>query len=410
MDHAVEGKKAVRFSTTYSPPKSGEHYLSYSTLGPSKLYINGILHQEQVNSTKDSMSFLLGVQEELRFQYSFEVGKSYKIHIDMLPSTEPSELFLLDGQISAHLGLVEQEEMEADILAEAVALAQEADYAILFVGNNMQWETEGQDMDDMNLPADGSQDRLISAVAKVNPKTIVVNTTGVAVTTPWLSKVPALIQAWYAGQETGNSILDVLLGKVNPSGKLPISWPRKYEDTAVYGNFGMDSYDSGVVEYVEGVFVGYRHFDRYYGTQKEVQFPFGFGLSYTSFEISCPALQGAISNGTGDTVVITAQVKNTGSIAGGEVVQVYLLPPNSGSVDHPIKGLVGFSKVYLEKGESKEMSVSIGKDKAAYWDVSSRKWVVEAGIYKIWLATSASAADKKHELEVKVGLSFSFDP
>lgn len=410
MDHAVEGKKAVRFTTTYSPPKTGNHYLSYSTLGPSKLYINGALHQEQVLSTKDSMSFLLGVQEEIRFQFAFEAGKTYKIHIDMLPSSEPSELYLLDGQISAHLGLIEQEEMDADILSEAIGLAKEADYAIVFVGNNMQWETEGQDMDDMNLPADGSQDALISAVAKVNPNTIIVNTTGVAVTTPWLSEVPALIQAWYAGQETGNSILDVLLGKVNPSGKLPISWPRKYEDTAVIGNFGMDSYDSKVVEYVEGVFVGYRHFDRCFGTDKQVLFPFGFGLSYTSFEISSPVLSGAITNNGSGGVTVTARVTNTGSIAGGEVVQAYLLPPSSGSAEHPIKGLVGFSKVHLEKGESKEISISIQRDVAGYWDVASRKWIVEAGIYKIWLATSASVADKKCELEVKVAEAFSFDP
>jgi beta-glucosidase len=172
MDHPTDGKKVARFTTVLTPPTSGNHYLSYSTLGPSKLYINGALHQEQTRSTKDSMSFLLGVQEEILFQYKFEAEKEYKIQIDMHPSTEPSELFLLDGQLSVHLGFIEQEEMEADILAEAIRLAKDADYAILFVGNNMQWETEGQDMEDMNLPADGSQDRLISAVAKVNSNTV----------------------------------------------------------------------------------------------------------------------------------------------------------------------------------------------------------------------------------------------
>ncbi|KAG0651212.1 Beta-D-glucoside glucohydrolase B [Hyphodiscus hymeniophilus] len=411
MDAAVDGKKAVRFTTNFSPKKSGNHYLSYSTLGPSKLYINGALYREQIHPSKDSMSFLLGVQEEMRFQFLFDAGKSYAFQIDTLAPAEPNgELYLLDGQISAHLGFIEQEEMEADLLAEAVSLAQDADYAILFVGNDSQWETEGQDMDDMNLPADGSQNRLISAVAKVNSNTIVVNVTGVAVTTPWLSEVPALVQVWYAGQETGNSILDVLLGKVNPSGKLPISWPRRYEDTAVYGHFGMDSYDSRQVEYVEGVFVGYRHFDKQYGTDKEVLFPFGYGLSYTDFEISSPAVSGTIRNRLHDSALVTAQVGNIGAIAGAEVVQAYILPPRSGSAEHPIKGLVGFSKVFIQPGEKKSISIPITRDHAAYWDISTKKWVVDKGVYKIWLATSASVADKKCEIEIEVTEAFAFDP
>jgi beta-glucosidase len=219
--------------------------------------------------------------------------------------------------------------------------------------------------------------------------------------------VPALIQAWYAGQETGNAILDVLLGNVNPSGKLPISWPRKYEDTAVYGNFGMDSYDSRKVEYVEGVFVGYRHFDRTFGTEKEVQFPFGFGLSYTTFSVSDIALSGSLSERE-DPLKITAVVNNTGCLRGGQVVQAYHLPPSS--AEHPIKGLAGFSKVFLDKDESQKICFSIKKDKVAHWDVESKKWLVCAGTHKIWLATSASEADKICELEVNVAEAFSFNP
>lgn len=220
----------------------------------------------------------------------------------------------------------------------------------------------------MVLPSNGSQDALISGVAAVNANTIVVNTTGVAVEMPWLDNVPAVLQAWYAGQETGNAVLDVLLGEVNPSGKLPISWPRKYEHTACYGNFGLDSYDSLQVDYVEGVNVGYRHFDQQYGTEKEVLFPFGYGLSYTSFELSDATISGNLS-GASDVVTVSASVTNTGSRAGAETVQVYVAPPKTGSANgRPPKALVAFSKVFLQPRESKTVSASFGRDCIAYWD------------------------------------------
>ncbi|KAG4442810.1 hypothetical protein IFR05_001691 [Cadophora sp. M221] len=411
MDTAVEGKLGVRFTTTYTPTISSSPYLSFSTMGPSKLYIDDVLLFKQTIATKDSMSFLLGVQDELRSQYHFEAGKSYHIRIETIPSPEPNgELYLLDGQIAAHLGFISQEEMELDMLSEATELARKADVAIVFVGNNAQWETEGHDMDDMHLPADGSQDRLIAAVAAANPLTIVVNTTGVAVTTPWIDDVPAFLQAWYAGQESGNAIFDVLFGEVNPSGKLPISWPKEYEHTAVYGNFGMDSYESRQVEYVEGIFVGYRHFDRMWGTEKEARWPFGFGLSYTSFQVTNATSKGGFRNSTQNGLVVTADVMNTGAVAGAEVIQIYILPPSSGAEDHPVKGLVGFEKIRLGVGETMSVSIGVNVQHAAHWHIQSRKWKVEAGEYRVWLSTSSSPADRRAELSITVGKEFNIDP
>ncbi|KAK0112943.1 hypothetical protein ONS95_014661 [Cadophora gregata] len=403
MDTAVEGKLGVRFTTTYTPSSSSSPYLSFSTMGPSKLFIDSVLLFQQNKPTKDSMSFLLGVQDELQSQYEFKAGRSYEIRIDTIPSPEPNgELYLLDGQIAAHLGFISQAEMELDVLSEATKLAEEADIAIVFVGNNAQWETEGQDMNDMNLPANGSQDRLVAAVAAANPRTIVVNTTGVAVTTPWLDSVPAFLQAWYAGQETGNAIFDVLFGEVNPSGKLPISWPKEYEHTAVYGNFGMDSYESRQVEYVEGIFVGYRHFDRMWGTEKEVRWPFGFGLSYTTFELTNAGVDGSFEDLNGNGVVITADVANTGKVAGAEVIQMYILSPNSGSEEHPIKCLAGFEKIRLEPGRKQSISIRPSAQQAAYWHAETRKWKVQAGEYRLWLSTSSSPDDKKANLSLKI--------
>jgi beta-glucosidase len=408
MNREVEGSHAARLTAIYSPQVTGRHYLSFSALGPSRLFINDTLIHHQTGDTKDAMAFLLGVQEEFKTQYDFEANKQYAIRIESYRQLEDTaELYLLDGQISAHLGFVLQSEMEADVIAEAVALAKDVDYAVVCVGNTDKWETEGQDMASMTLPADGSQDALILAVASVNPNTIVVNTTGVAVETPWIDEVAALVQAWYAGQETGNAILDVLLGEVNPSGKLPISWPVKYEHTACYGNFGLDSYESKEVEYVEGIFVGYRHFDRTYDTEKEVRFPFGYGLSYTQHTVSDVQVSGSIT--ASSEVQVSFAVKNTGSRSGAETVQAYLAPPKSSTAERPPKALVGFKKVFSQPGESQTATVAFGKSDAAFWDESANNWQVESGEHSIIVSTSSSVRDIVATIPLRID-GFAFSP
>ena len=202
----------------------------------------------------------------------------------------------------------------------------------------------------------------------------------------------------------------MLLGEVNPSGKLPISWPRKYEDTAVCGNFGLDSYESRQVEYVEGVYVGYRHFDKHYSTEKEVLFPFGYGMSYTKFNISNATLEGRITNSTDDGVSISADVENVGQLSGAETVQAYLAPPTSTAIDRPLKGLVGFSKVFLSKGEKTATTISFHKDSAAFWDVKTGKWMVEKGTYQILIGTSSDPKHLEIRSEIEVAETFSYDP
>lgn len=407
MNTNATGALSARLTTVFSPTESGKHYLSFSGVGPSKLFIDGelVLHQEK--EIPDSMAYFLGVQDEQRLQYSFEAGRSYEIRVESIPSqVDNSELFLMQGNISAHLGFVMQGEMEADLLAEAVALAKDADVAVFFVGNTAQWETEGQDMASMALPADGSQDRLIAEVAKVNPNTVVVISTGVAVELPWLSDVSAVLQSWYAGQEVGNAIADVLLGVVNPGGKLPVSWPRKYEHTGCYGNFGLDSYDSRKVEYVEGVNVGYRHFDRHYGTDMEVLFPFGYGLSYTQFAVSNIRVSGSI-NQVNSEVTITATVSNVGGCHGSETIQVYLAPPEDSTADRPPQSLVAFDKVFLEAGQATEVSLVFKEDGAAYWDAEGNEWRVEKGLHQVKVSTSSHSRDVKAQVPLEVkGFSY----
>lgn len=411
MNTAVVGAKSVRLSTKYKPPISGHHYLSFSGLGPATMFINGNIVSSQHKETPDSMAFLLGVQNEHRFRYAFDASEEYDIVIETIPSqVDNSELYLLEDQLSAHLGCVLQQEMEEDLLTEAVSLAKDADIAICFVGNTAQWETEGQDLSSMTLPACGSQDNMVAKIAEANPNTVVVITTGVPVELPWLDQVPAVLQAWYGGQETGNAILDVLLGDVNPSGKLPISWPSKNEHTSCYGNFGLDSYESREVEYVEGVNVGYRHFDRLYGSDKQVMYPFGFGLSYSTFSVGNVKLSGSIDNSTDAEVTISLTVKNTGGRPGAETIQVYLAPPNDGDSGRPPQSLVAFSKAFLKPNEETQVRLAFGRDAAAFWACDVKAWRVEAGSHEVRIATSSSPRDVKARLRLDVQVMFELRP
>lgn len=210
---------------------------------------------------------------------------------------------------------------------------------------------------------------------------------------PWLGDVAAFVQGWYGGQEVGNALVDVLVGEISPSGRLPVSWPRRYEDVACYGNYGLDSQESREVEYVEGVFVGYRHFDRHWNDEKEVLFPFGFGLSYIDFEVSDVSISGGFSEGAGSGVTVRATVRNVGDRAGAQTVQVYIVPPQSEALERPVKELAGFDKVHLQPGQAGEVWIEVGRDAAAYWDEDVHGWRVVEGEYGVWVATSSHPND-----------------
>ncbi|KAJ1709710.1 hypothetical protein AARAC_000714 [Aspergillus arachidicola] len=217
---------------------------------------------------------------------------------------------------------------------------------------------------------------------------------------PWLADVSAVIQTWFPGQEAGHSIADVVLGIVNPGGKLPVTFPKSVADSPSYDNFPGDL-ETLTVPYIEDFFIGYRHFDR---RPEGVQFHFGFGLSYTTFKISKHNAPGHCmdrSNG----LTITVGVENTGSVAGSEVIQVYSGPTSVISpVDRPNKELAGFAEV-KQPEESKQVSIFVGKDALAYWDEMKNAWSVDAGTYRIYIGNSS--ADSFCTLDFKVESSFS---
>ncbi|KAF2684696.1 glycoside hydrolase family 3 protein [Lentithecium fluviatile CBS 122367] len=373
----------LQLSTTFIPPESGSHYLGCSGLGPTIVTINDQVVFHQKGNCEDAMAFLFGGIPEEEFNYSFTKGVSYQIRIQTSPPEGGNDQGgILAGLPGFRLGFMNASKHDEDLVSEAVDVARDCDYAIVFTGHTPVWETEGQDQLSFNLPKDGSQDRLVDAVASANSKTIVVNSTGVAIAMPWLSKVSAVLQAWFPGQEAGNAIADVISGAVNPSGRLPISWPKRIEDSPAYGNFpGIKKDGQLTVKYDEGVFVGYRHYDRL--SQDRVQFPFGFGLSYTTFSLT----GGRVSQSSSGVFTANITATNTGKQAGATVIQLYIGRAQQSS-DHPIKTLAAFQKVFLEAGDEKQVGLKVAPKDFAYFDEASGEWKVDRGRYEFWFGQS----------------------
>ncbi|HEY9123602.1 MAG TPA: glycoside hydrolase family 3 C-terminal domain-containing protein [Bacteroidales bacterium] len=274
----------------------------------------------------------------------------------------------------------------ADSLAKAAIEAASKADLVIFVGGlnkNFFQDSEGGDRKSMDLPY--NQDSLINEILKVNPNMLMVLLTGNAVSMPWINKVPAIVQAWYIGSEAGNVIADVISGDVNPSGKLPFTFPVKLEDCPAIRN-GAISYpgDSINQEYKEGIYVGYR----WYLTQKiKPLFPFGYGLSYTTFDIK-PATSGIQKVKANETFTIKANITNTGKVKGSEVLQLYVRKPKS-VVDRPLRELRAFKKVALEPGQTSTVELSVAAQNLSFYDEKKGSWTLEPGEYLIEVGTSA---------------------
>jgi beta-glucosidase len=292
--------------------------------------------------------------------------------------------------------VVEPRENQDSLRQAALETVRKADI-VLFVGGlnkNHHQDCEGGDRLLYNLPF--NQDALLKDIIGINPNTAVILISGNAVAMPWLNDIKALVQAWYLGSETGHAIADVLSGEVNPSGKLPFSFPAKLEDSAAHA-FGELSYPGDSINqyYKEGILVGYRWFD----TRKiKPLFPFGYGLSYTSFEYSDLTTDKA-GYAKDDSITVRFTLKNTGKVAGAEVAQLYVSDPKC-SVMRPAKELKGFQKVMLQAGESKQVSMKVPVSSFAFYSEEAKKWVVEPGQFV--LQVNSSSADNKLMQKIKV--------
>ena len=276
------------------------------------------------------------------------------------------------------------------LLTEAVELAKKAKAAVIFAGLPDSFESEGFDRTHMRMP--DCQNELIARVAAVQPNTVVVLHNGSPVEMPWADQVKGILEAYLGGQAVGAAVVDILFGKVNPSGKLPETIPYQLEDNPSYLYY---SGEGDRVEYREGVFVGYRYYDK---KKMAVRFPFGYGLSYTTFAYSEPKISAQRIQDT-DTVTIRVDVTNTGSRAGKEVVQLYVSAPDS-RVIRPVRELRGFDKIELAPGETKMVSFTLDKRAFAYWNTDIHDWYVESGKYLLQIG--GSSRDIAIEQEVYV--------
>ena len=277
------------------------------------------------------------------------------------------------------------------LVAEAVRQAKEADVAVVFAGLTEEFEGEGYDRVDIRMPY--CHNNLILEVAKANPNTVVVLSGGSVVEMPWVSEVKGLLNAGLGGEAGGAAVARILLGEVNPSGKTTETYPIAHADNPTFGN-----YPGGPVtsEHRESVYLGYRYYD---AAKKDVLFPFGFGLSYTTFEYSDLKLNKKTMQDT-STVTATFNIKNTGAVAGAEIAQLYVADKES-TIFRPVQELKGFQKVWLEPGETKEVSITLDKRAFAFFNVNTNDWCVESGKFDILVGASSRDIKLQATLTVK---------
>lgn len=286
---------------------------------------------------------------------------------------------------------LEDKRSPEELIAEAVQVAKECDYVIFIGGLNKSAHQDCEDSDRKDIALSYGQDAVISALAKANKNLVVVNISGNAVAMPWVKEVPSIVQAWYLGTESGNAIASILMGDVNPSGKLPFTFPVALNDVGAHklGEYpGVPRNDGSKIvdeKYNEGIFVGYRWAEK---NKITPLFPFGHGLSYTTFAYGTPVASSKTITADGN-IQVSLTVKNTGAVAGKEIVQLYI-GDEKASVPRPVKELKGFQKVELLPGEEKEVVFTITDNDLKFFDAAAHTWKAEPGKFKAYIAASAT--------------------
>lgn len=346
------------------PPVSGAYFVRISGSGDDiNLLLDGkqILRKFQgtmgLRSINTTVNLEQGKEYDLTVRYSKKAGDAW-VKLDWIRP--------------------DSKEAMAKAMAKSVAAAKEADVALVFAGLDHGYDTEAADRENLRIPP--FQDTLIEAVRKANPKTVVILNNGSPIEMdPWLPHIPAVLEAWYPGQEHGHAVADVLWGDYNPGGKLPITFPAHYVDSPAHPSRQKEDRQI-TTKFNEGVFVGYRWFD----DQKiEPLFPFGFGLSYTSFDYKNLRVEKV-----GEQVRVSMDLTNIGSRDGAEVVQFYVTPPKS-DVLRPPQELKGFARVFLKPGETRRVDVVLDSRVFAYWDEKVGKWTISPGSYGVEAGSSS---------------------
>jgi beta-glucosidase len=360
----------IKWEGKVKPKESGIYKFHLSSDDGVRLYIDNKL---VIDDWRDRSAAYNSYDMKL------EAGKSYNIKLEYF-----------NGKYGGSIRFdVDKSDKIKNRLQEAVKLAQKSDVAIVFVGVPDNMESEGIDRESFDLPA--GQSELIQAITKANPNTIVVVNTGTAFNVAdWISKTPALIDMFFSGGETGNAIANILFGDANPSGKMPFSLIKDESQTTTFQNYKPINHK---IAYTEGLYVGYRNLDK---NNLTPSFPFGYGLSYTSFEMS----NMKITAGNGYHYQVSVDVKNTGNREGAEVVQLYINDVEC-SVDRPVKELKAFSKVFLKAGESKTVTMNLNERAFSFYDIKSKSWKVESGEFRVMVGNSSNDIKLISSIKIK---------
>lgn len=370
MDQPAPGIDKAAFGATiagsFVPDATGDWQFGLTAVGAAVLRVNGEVVCD-LSTPQTGGAFFGQGNPELRGTAPLEAGVPCQIDIDYA---------YLEYDMLRGLIVGAEPPVTGDTITAAAEVAAAAEIAIVVVGTNDDWETEGEDRVDMVLP--GRQDELIERVVAANPNTIVVINAGSPVAMPWIDSVPAVMQVWFPGEEFGNSVSDVLLGVDEPGGRLPMTIPKHLTDTPAYLSHPGRN---GIARYDEGVFIGYRWYD---ARDIEPQFPFGHGLGYTDWRLGHARIAGSVS----ELVTVSVPVTNTGARAGSTVVQCYIEPPD-GALRRPVRHLGGFAKVRLAAGESGMAEISLPRRAFSVWDATGRTWIVPGGDYGIAVGQSS---------------------
>lgn len=385
--YSTKNLHSFRVTSQVTPQTSGTHSFGISSVGNSRLFVDGKLLIDNYHWSDVGESFYSFGSREARASFPMEAGRSYTMTIESSSRIIPENSTAADDPVhvfgvqpSVRLGFLL--ELPSDPITSAVALAKASDLTIVILGLNDEWESEGYDRQSMKLP--GEQDQLVKALLEstTHPENIViVNQSGSPVEMLWADKANTILQAWYGGQEAGNALCDVIFGRVAPEGRLPISWPRQYTDLPFAGNKrGWPGVD-GVVNYEEGTLVGYRWYQQH---NVQPRWWFGYGLGFTTFTLSDITVE-KVDGGWRVRVVVT----NVGALEGREVVQCYSWP-----VVSKVHELRAFEKTkLLSPGESEAISLTVSSRDLAYWEEKAARWIKNAGTYVLGLGKHAGDVD-----------------
>ena len=366
-----EGIGALRWSGWFWPERDGRHEFSVRARRAARVILDGeALIDEATPGEVDRMD-VAGVSVARRIAGAgLTAGRGYPVTIEYIrpPPTGALAWEYVGIGVRQPRGGIE----------EAAAVAARADAAIVVIGAASVSEAEGYDRESLDLP--GDQNALVEAVLAANPRTVVVLVNGAPYALPWIDHAPAVLEAWLGGEEGPDAVARILFGAAEPSGRLPVTFPRRLEDTPAH-----PFYPGGAeADYGEGLFVGYRHFDR---AAEAPMFPFGYGLTYTRFAYS--DLEAPEEARAGETVEVSFTLANTGQRPGKETAQLYVRPRGP-SVERPVKELKGFAKVALAPGERRRVTLALDARAFSFWDPAGHAWVAEPGAYDLLIGGSAA--------------------